>query len=120
MRRSDDVHRAIREPEKCGLGDIRQMFEEYWTASALRSNPWEAGCEAFLDCELRVKSRIGARSWDVERSGRSAILQTETEGKAFEPNDCVRILGITASQDLETDALVLTETAFSESFVLCY
>jgi hypothetical protein len=110
--------RAIPEAEKCGHCDVRHMCEDYWEMKSLRPDPDEAGPGTFLDCELLVHRRIGARSWEVAFDTRRAVLRTRSERESFEVGARLRILGAAVSRDDDTDALILTKTLYSEAFAL--
>lgn len=107
--------------EMCRLCGVRHLCDDYWPSDAAAANsPASALSSGFVDCEATIIERNGPRSWLVAPySGNpQALLRTPSELTTFQPGDRVRMLGVAAGHDEESQTTILTMTQSSEVFVL--
>jgi RecB family exonuclease len=107
--------------DMCGLCDVRHLCNDYWKALSPGNAIAELGQEpTFIDCEGTIVSQNGPRSWmmRVEPTSIIALVRTPTEAPVFREGDGVRLLGVVASRDDDSDAVVVSLTQASEAFVV--
>jgi hypothetical protein len=108
-------------PTICQYCSVRHLCDDYWAgpASSAQSGPMSQ-LPPFLDVEAVVVSNNGPRSWMIEwqPSGRSGLLQTQSERVAFRQGDHIRILDVAVGSDEDGDVVTLTMTKASEVYLL--
>ncbi|MFL0241974.1 PD-(D/E)XK nuclease family protein [Mycobacterium sp. SMC-17] len=100
----DDVPTAVPSPEGCALCHVRQLCDTYWQDVA--ADPTEVPDGAWFDLEAVVGPPNGVNSRWMLSPGtgrRLLLLRTTPASAALKDGDTVRILGLRAHTDPDTD-----------------
>lgn len=111
--------RAVPTAENCGTCEVRQLCNEYWENVA--PDPSGLADQERFDCQGTVLAANGPRGWWVRRepgSGPDMLIQASRNGPGLTAGDRVRILGLRAALDPDSDTTVAMMSSATEVFKL--